>query len=115
MDDDAIKFMRDKQIDSFQKLRFLLFLYQHPDLNATTQEFAERLYLGDVLLLQKIIDDLKEAGLVNCSKGYCTLHLNPDTKSCLQCVLKTFSDPLARQELLNQVTHNPRDRRNDDD
>jgi len=50
MDDDIINFVRDKQINSFQKLRFLLFLYQHPNLNATTQKFAERLYLDDVLL-----------------------------------------------------------------
>ena len=111
MDNEVTNFVRDRHIDSFQKLHFLLYLYEHPDLSATTQEFAERLYLGDVLLLQKIIDDLKDAGLVNCSKGYCTLHLNPDTKTCLQCVLQTFSDPLTRQELLDQVTHNPGHRR----
>jgi DNA-binding IscR family transcriptional regulator len=88
----------------------LLYLYQHPDLSATTQEFAERLYLSDVLLLQEITDDLQEAGLVSCSKGYCTLHFDPDARSCLQCVFKAFEDPLTRQELLDQVTHNPRRR-----
>ena len=103
MDDAVIDFVRDRHIDSFQKLRFLLFLYQHPELRATPQELAERLYLGEVSLLQEIIDDLREVSLVSCSKGYCTLHLDPDARLCLQCVLKAFDNPLVRQELLDQV------------
>lgn len=59
MGDMVASFIRAKHIDSFQKLCFLLFLHQHPDLIGTSQEFAERLYLGDVQLLEEIITDLQ--------------------------------------------------------
>lgn len=48
MDELAVNFVRAMQIDSFQKLYFLLYLHQHPDLIGTSQQFAEQLYLGDM-------------------------------------------------------------------
>ncbi len=101
------EFIRVKHIDSFQKLRFLLFLHQHPDVEETAQGFAEQLYLGDVPLLAEIITDLQNVGLVECVGGRCMIHNEPDVRTHLQCLAGVFEDPLARQNLLEQVGHSP--------
>ena len=98
-------FIRANRIDSFQKLRFLLFLHQHPESTGTSQEFAERLYLADVSLLEKIVADLQRVGLLDCAGSRYALHSEPTVKAELQCLIKTFEDPLARQELLDQVRY----------
>ncbi|GIK41834.1 MAG: hypothetical protein BroJett011_56670 [Chloroflexota bacterium] len=96
-------FIRARRIDSFQKLRFLLFLHHHPDLSETDQKFAEHLYLGDTRLLEQIIRDLQKVGLVDCVENRCRLHNQPEVSSCLQCLAKAFEDPLARQTILDQM------------
>ena len=101
------EFIRVRHIDSFQKLRFLLFLQQHPDLSETGPEFAAQLYLGDTRLLEEIIRDLEKAGLVDCEENRCRLHHQPEIHSCLRCLARAFEDPLARQTILDQVRHYP--------
>jgi len=96
-------FLRTKRIDSFQKLRLLLFLYQHPESSGTNQEFAEHLYLGDVRLLEKITGDLHVVGLVHEVEGRYRLHWEPALKWLLGDLARTFEHPLARQELLDQI------------
>jgi hypothetical protein len=103
MNELLVNFIRDRKIDSFQKLRFLLFLFQHPKLTGTSQQFAERLYLGEVSLLDKIINDLCRAGLVNCVENRYMLYDEPDVRFCLQYLTQVFDDPLARQELIEHV------------
>ncbi len=103
--DDIASFIRAKHIDSFQKLCFLLFLHEHPESSWTSQEVAEKLYLGDVPLLEGIIADLRSAGLIDCVSHRCTLHDEPDVRSCLQRLDEMFEDPLTRQQILDQVTH----------
>jgi DNA-binding IscR family transcriptional regulator len=99
----VINFIHARRIDSFQKLRLLLFMHQHPQSSGTSQEFAERLYLNDVSLLEKIVSDLQRVGLLDFVEGRYTLLGEPVLKSELQCLIKAFEDPLTRQELLNQV------------
>lgn len=96
-------FIRVKRIDSFQKLRFLLFLYQYPEATCTSTEFAERLYLADIAALEKIVADLHRVGLLDCVGGRYVLPGEPAIKAELQCLTKVFEDPLDRQELLDQV------------
>jgi hypothetical protein len=98
-----VNFIRTRHIDSFQKLRFLLFLHQNPRLTGTCQQFAKRLYLGDLFLLEEIVSDLRLAGLVDCAENHCTLHDEPEIQSCLECLAKAFEDPLSRQEIFDQV------------
>ena len=43
MSNTVASFIRAKNIDSFQKLCFLLFLHQQPELTGTSHEFAELL------------------------------------------------------------------------
>lgn len=105
MGDMVASFIRAKHIDSFQKLCFLLFLHQHPDLIGTSQEFAERLYLGDVQLLEEIITDLQMVGLVDCVENRYKLRNEPNVRSRLQYLARSFEDPLSRQEILDQVRY----------
>lgn len=100
-------FIHARRIDSFQKLRCVLFLHHHPDLSETSQELAEHLYLGDTRLLEQIIRDLQQVGLVDCAENRCRLHRQPEVSLCLQCLARAFEDPLARQTILDQVRSSP--------
>jgi hypothetical protein len=100
-------YIRTNNIDSFQKLRFLLFLHQHPHLKATSQEFANRLHLADTLLIENIITDLHQAGLIDRVDNRYKLSDEPEIRSQLQHLARAFEHPLTRQELLKQVKLNP--------
>jgi hypothetical protein len=100
---DTAKFIQARHIDSFQKLQLLLFLHRHPESNWTSQQMAEGLFLGDVPLLEEIINDLREAGLVDCVGNDCRLRDEPVIRSCLECLAATYKNPLDRQRLLDQV------------
>jgi hypothetical protein len=98
-------FIHSSHIDSVQKIFFLLFLYQHPDAKGTCQELGARLYLGNTALVEKIIADLQQAGLIDqIGDGY-KLHDEPKVRFCLGCLVETFADPLARQQLLELIKH----------
>lgn len=94
-----------KHIDSFQKLRFLLFLHEHPEMAGTSQEFAERLYFGHTPLLDKIITDLHRAGFVDQVENCYKLRNEAEIMSYLQHLAWAFEDPLARQQMLEQIRH----------
>lgn len=102
------RYIQVKGIDSFQKLQVLLFLHQHPNLKSTGPELAEHLYIGDTVLLTKIIRDLYLAGLVERTGNRYKVRDEPDVQSYLQDLSKTFEDPLARQELLTLVRKHTR-------
>ena len=95
MQESVANFIRANNIDSFQKLRFLLFLRQNPEVAGTYQQFAGRLYLGDLYLLKEIIRDLQETNLLNCSENRCKLRDAPEVKSGLEGLAKAFEDPPA--------------------
>ena len=96
-------FIRTWRIDSYQKLRVLLFLHQHPELPLTLPQLAEQLYLGYLPSVEKIINDLRQAGLVDCVRSFCRLNDDPETRSSLRSLTNAFEDPLARQEILDQI------------
>jgi hypothetical protein len=105
MNDYVGNFIRENNIDSFHKLYFLLFLYRHPKLAGTSQQFAERLYLGDVSLLEEIINDLRSAGLVDCVENRYVLQDEPKIRLHLRHLTTAYDDPLVRQQILEQVRH----------
>jgi hypothetical protein len=107
MSETLANFIRVMQIDSFQKLRVLLFLHQYPDFNGTGHQFAERLSLGDVALLERIIRDLRQVGLVVCTDKGCKLRNESQLRSCLLGLARAFEDPLARQDILDRVRKEP--------
>jgi hypothetical protein len=102
---DVARFIQVRHIDSFQKLQLLIFLYQHPESNWTSQQMAEGLYLGDVPWLEEMIADLQAAGLIDCTANRCQLSDDACVNSCLQRLAKLCEDPLARQEILESVRH----------
>jgi DNA-binding IscR family transcriptional regulator len=105
MQDPITEFLQARCIDSFQKLIFLLFLYQHPDLEGTSQEFGTQMYLGSTKLMEKILDDLQKAGLVDKIETGYKLHNETDIDPNLRQLARAFEDPLTRQQIIDQVRH----------
>jgi hypothetical protein len=103
MNEQLQEFIQTKQIDSVPKLNLLLFLHRNPDLKATTHDFAEGLYLGDTVLLERIIADLQAAGVVHRSGDRYHLPDQAEVKLCLQHLAESFEHPLIRQHLLDRV------------
>jgi hypothetical protein len=97
-------FLHTRQINSFQKLRILLFMAQHPHRMGTCQQWAEWLHLGDTSLLEKLLGELRQAGLISCRQEGCTLVNEAEIKSHLKALGRIFNDPLARQTLLRHVS-----------
>lgn len=107
MNEAVLTYIRAKNIDSFQKLRLLLYLYQHPQLKGTSQDLANRLHLADIPLIEKIIADLCQAGLIDCVENSYKLPDEPEVRVQLQHLACAFEHPLTRQELLKQVKPAP--------
>ena len=99
----AVQFIQTRHIDSFQKLRVLIFFHKHSESSWTSPQIVERLYFGDGLLLEEIIADLQAAGLVDCVANRCKLSNEAEVRSTLQHLVKTCENPLARQEILDTV------------
>lgn len=92
-----------RHIDSFPKLRFLLFLQQHPDLKGTCQEFGERLYFGHTPLMDEMINELFCAGLIERIENCYQLSHDPEVRSCLQVLAGAFESPLTRHQVLDRM------------
>ncbi|GIK39736.1 MAG: hypothetical protein BroJett011_35690 [Chloroflexota bacterium] len=103
MNETIYTYLRTKNIDTFQKLRLLLLLHQHPHWRGTSQELAQRLHLGDTSLIESIIADLHQAGLIDQVDNQYRLPDEPEIRSQLQYLARAFEHPLTRQELLKQV------------
>jgi hypothetical protein len=106
VDKGLANFIRDKQIDSFSKLRFLLFLRQNPHLRGGIQQLAERMYI-EAPLVEKLITDLRRVGLLEGEKNDYILPNEPHLKLYLESLARAFEQPLARQELLEQIKLRP--------
>jgi hypothetical protein len=103
MDNVVINFINTKRIDSASKLFFLLFLHKHPNLNETCREFGLCSYLGDTPLLERIITDLRNVGLVDQAEHGYKLNDEFQVRSFLGRLAQAFDDPVQRQQILNQV------------
>lgn len=103
MDDIVGEFIRAKRIDSVQKLYILLFLYQHPKLVGNSQQLASQLYLGHLPLVEEILNDLRGVGLVDRVGSRYKLCSDSKVESYLQSLVEIVKNPLARQELLEQI------------
>ena len=96
-------YIRAKHIDSVAKLQFLLFLYDHPTFRGNRREFARQTYFGSIPLLETIIDDLTEAGLIDCAEGNYLLHNDSDALQNLATLAHAYDDPVARQEIIDYI------------
>ena len=105
MYDQALNFVRRRGIRSFQELRLLLFLWQHPEFVGTYQQFCQCLYLGDCPLLEETINHLHDHGLVQCCEGCYKLTDQVEIKTGLERLARAFEHPLTRQRLLAEISH----------
>ena len=103
MNNATSEFVRSKKIDSIQKLNLLLFLHQNPETHGTSRYFAEKLYLGDTRLVDTIIRELADHGVINDAGQHYYLADTLDIKSSLQHLANSFEYPLSRQSLLAHV------------
>ncbi len=99
----ATNFIRARRIDSFQKLLFLLLLDQDPNLSGTSQEFAKKLSLDNVKLLEKIMAELQKSGVVVSDGKRYLLYDGADVRHSLQAIGRLLEDPAARKRLFDQV------------
>jgi hypothetical protein len=97
-------FLHTRQINSFQKLRILLVMDQDPHRVGTYHQWAKWLYLGDTPLLEQILEELQQVGLITYEQGHWTLADEAEIKPSLKALGKLFNDPLTRQQLLQQVS-----------
>jgi len=98
-----LSFLSAKKIDTYQKLRLLLFLHNHPHQAGTSQDFAQWLHLGDTLLLESIVSDLEAVSLVTQVENRYVLSSNPDIQQHLQDLAIAYENPITRQEILKQI------------
>ena len=103
MTEKITQFIQTRRIDSYQKLRVLLFFHDHADSSWSSPQLAARLYLGEGPLLEEIIADLQAAGLVDCDARRCRLRDEAGLRAKLQNLVKTCENPLARQEILDSI------------
>ena len=101
--DTIICFLRARNIDSFQKVRLMLFLQQQPEWIGTAQMLANGLHLGNVPLVERMITALQQAGLVDRIEDRFKLRDDPDIKIRLQHLARAYKNPLTRPWILGQL------------
>ena len=98
-------FLSVRKIDTYQKLRLILFLHKHPQTAGTCQEFAKKLHLADTVFLERIVADLEAVDLIiQADNRYC-LSSDPDVRQYLGELSKAYDDPVARQDIIRQVNN----------
>ena len=100
------KFLRQRDIRSYQEIRLLLFLCQNPDFSGTYYQFCERLYLGDCAQLEEIIRRFHYNGLLEHRNGRYRLVDRPEIRAGLELLTRVFDEPLTRQQLLDTLSKN---------
>ena len=96
-------FVTTGKIDSFQKLRLLLWLLQNPQRTPTAHELAEQLFVLDIVLVERMIAELAQSGFVLFKGQQCRLPDSSQVQYCLRCLQQTIEDPRGRQRLLAQI------------
>ncbi len=103
MNDALTRFIREKQIDSFQKVSFLLFLYRHATHHEVSHEFARQLNFSGDPILEEVVNELSASGLLHQRSGRYILDTKPEISEGLANLVEAYEDPVARQSLLSQL------------
>ena len=97
-------FLTSKRIDSFQKLGLVRWLYARGCTEFTIHELADSVFIADLSLLERSLNELSATGLVEYGAGRYRMVHSPEADYCMDCLSETFKDPLARQALLDFVS-----------
>jgi hypothetical protein len=100
MYDEVLDFVRRQGICSYQEIRLLLFLWQHPEFSGTYRQFCEGLYVGDCPMMERIIANLLERGVIERCGGCYKLAEQPELRSKLSQLAQAIEQPHSRQQLL---------------
>ena len=100
---DTCAFVQQRRLDSFQKLRLVLWLGRNPGREFNSAQLSAALHLSDQRLVDELVAELCETGVVGCRDGLWTLADLPELRRCLDCLVVRFEDPLARQQLLAHI------------
>lgn len=103
IDNSLLSFLSVKKIDSYQKLRLLLFLHNRPELTGTLTDLAQWLHLGDTVLLERIITDLEAVKLVIQANNHYALSSDPAVQHHLHKLAAAYEDPITRQDIIQHV------------
>ena len=95
-------FLHQHQIDSFNKVWFLLFLWQRSE-QSISRSFARMATFSDERTLDEIIGELENAGLLTVQDEKCTLRRESEIEMGLSAMLRAYEDPIARQQLLSRL------------
>jgi predicted transcriptional regulator len=96
----VLDFVQRQGIRSYQEIRLLLFLWQHPKFAGTYQQFCDCLYVGDCPLMEQIITRLRDQGVIESCDGCYKLADRAELNVSLERLAQAFEQPLARQQLL---------------
>ncbi len=102
LDENLSRFLAQRQIDSFSKVWFLLFLWQRSE-EAINRDFARIATFSDERTLDEIIEELADVGLITVGDGTCALRRETEIEVGLHAMLSTYEDPVARQQLLGRL------------
>jgi len=94
-------------VDSYLKLRVLLLLQQQPHRTLSLDELCEQFFVADQRMLEQMMTDLCRSGALSCDDAGWRQAEQPAICQCLACLQRTFDDPLARQQLLRQISARP--------
>jgi len=102
IDENLSRFLAQRGIDSFNKVWFLLFLWQRSE-NSINRAFACMATFSDELTLDETIGELERAGLLTVQDGTCSLRRESEIERGLHSMFLTYEDPIARQHLLSRL------------
>lgn len=85
----------------------MLWLGRNPKRELSSKQLAAALHLSDLRLVDELVAELCEAGVICCHSDTYTLADLPEMERCLDCLAVRFEDPLARQKLLDHIGRRP--------
>ena len=102
IDENLSHFLCERRIDSFNKVWFLLFLWQRNE-HSVNRAFARIATFSDDPTLDETIHELEDTGLLTMQDGQCCVCQGAEIEAGLNAMLLTYEDPIARQSLLSRL------------
>ncbi len=99
--------MRQRRIDLYHKIWFLLFVHRHSKQRLISREYIRQVTFADAPTLEEVIGELEQAGLLTAAGELLRLDSAPEVRRELDAMALAFEDPTGRQELLRLLYRIP--------
>lgn len=93
-----------RYINSYQKLKLLLFFHTYPSFRGSLCSLAEKLYEADHIALRQDIQELVRGGLIEFDGRLIYLSATASARQFITHLAEVYNDPLDRQIVLDMVT-----------